>query len=237
MTLTRRFYAFALALPLLAGCGNDFGPSNPTNDAALRVINGSPDVGQMDFFIENAKFVQGIGYPSAAPYSRLTEATRTVTARETGNDLPLASVSQAFAAHTSYTIAAIGLAGARELLAVTDDDTPAASGSFKLRVVRLAPGGPAMDLYVTAPNADLATATPTFAGIGYKDVQGYVTLPTGPGRIRVTGSGNPTVVLIDASSLTFVDNQISTVYIVGSPGQSGGGAPYSGLFVGDGGLH
>jgi len=242
MTLSRRFFAFALALPLLAGCGNDFGSSNPTNDAALRVINGSPDVSSMDFFIENTQFAQHVGYPGSVPYSKLTAATRNISARETGSDLPLASVSQEFAANTSYTIAAVGLSGARELIVVADDDTPAAAGSFKLRVVRLTPVGPAMDFYVTAPNADLATATPTFAGIAYKEVRGYITLPTGPGRIRVTESGDPTKILVDSQALTFVDNQISTVFIVGVPGQigvpgSGGGAPYSGVFLGDGALH
>lgn len=235
MNVSRRLQALALALPLLLGCGDSFDSSIPDTGAAVRAFNGSPDVSSMDFFNEQTKFVQLVPYPGSSSYVQFTPGNRKLSAREAGLAGDLFTLNVTLADKTSYTIAAVGLEGAREGLLLKDDDTPAAAGSFKLRVVRLAPVGPAMDVYVTAPGADLTTATPTFTGVAYKDVKGYVTLPTGPGQIRVTEAGDPVAVVVSSQSLTFTDNQIATFYIVGQP--DAGGSPYSALFLPDGALH
>ncbi len=237
MPWSRQLHTLALALPLLAGCGSDFVPFDPNQDSALRVIHGSPDTGPLDFIIgRSAQVAKSLQYPQAAGYSFVTEGTRTLSVRVAGTSTQLLAVDHSFVANTSYTIAVAGLAGSLEAVVLTDADTPAPNGIFRLRVVRLAPFGPAMDFYVTAPNADLSTATPTFAGIVYKDVRGYVNLPTGTGQIRITEAGNPSNVFIDSKTRTFVNGQISTIFIVGKPGKGGGGPPYAGQFLGDGGL-
>jgi Domain of unknown function (DUF4397) len=53
----------------------------------------------------------------------------------------------------------------------------------------MSPTGGALDFFVTAPNADLSTATPTAANLAYHGESQYVNLAAGTYQIRAVPAG------------------------------------------------
>ena len=64
---------------------------------------------------------------------------------------------------TDYTVIASGLVAAIEPIVLEDDNSAPAAGNVKVRAIHGAPSAPAVDIYVTAPGADLETETPALA--------------------------------------------------------------------------
>ena len=116
-----------------------------------------------------------------------------------------------------------------EPIVLEDDNTAPAAGSVRVRAIHGAPSASAVDVYVTAPGADLATATPTLTGVGLGDVSDYLEVPAGDYQVRVTPVGTKTVA-IDSGALTLSGGQVRTVIAVDA---AGGGAPFDFLFLAD----
>jgi hypothetical protein len=103
-----------------------------------------------------------------------------------------------------YTVLAVGEVGAGTLrpLVVTQPGTSITPvGSVRAKVVHAAPNAPAVDVYVTAPTADLAT-TPKLGTFAFGEELGPATLPPGTYRIRVTLPSQPNTVVFDSGSVT-----------------------------------
>ena len=63
-----------------------------------------------------------------------------------------------------------------------------------------------MDIYVTAPGADLDAETPALSGVEFGDVADYIEAPAGDYQVRVTPAGTKMVV-IDSGTLTLASGQ------------------------------
>jgi hypothetical protein len=98
---------------------------------------------------------------------------------------------------TDYTVIANGLAEAIEPIALQDDNSAPALGNAPLRAIHDAPGTPAVDIYVTAPGADLETTIPLLANVEFGDVADYIEAPAGDYQVRVTPAGTKTVAPFD----------------------------------------
>jgi hypothetical protein len=75
---------------------------------------------------------------------------------------------------------------------MTTDPTPApGAGQVAVRIVNMSPtGGPGpLDFFVTIPNADLSTATPTAANLAFHGESPYVNLAAGTYQIRAVPAG------------------------------------------------
>lgn len=217
-----------LALPLAAGC-NSSSTTAPPNSAELRVINASPDAGPLDVYFQGQLAVDSLPYSFANPYIFVQSGAADLAVRAHGTINLLLETAPTFATGSFYTYAVTGPSTALTSVVLTDDTTSAPSGSFKLRMVHLAPAGPAMDLYYTGPADDITTATPIVTGLAYKSASSYLTPAIGSGRLRVTQAGTKTV-LIDSGTLTFSNSEVATLFVIGSPA-NGGGAPYSGQLL------
>jgi hypothetical protein len=230
--MTRMLLRLLLALPILAGCtsDSDIRIFDPTREVRLRVMNATPDGPPVDVLFAGIRVVQALPYAGASTYLYLAAGAREFQAVPASGGAPVVDFTPDLVAGNYYTVVLAGLSGSVEPLVLTDERTPAPPGSFKLRAVHLAAGGPPMDVYFTSPTDDIATATPTFAGIAFEGTGGYATLPITPGRLRVTEAGTKNV-LVDSNNLTPRDGQISTLFIVGQAGV--GTQPYSGVFLGD----
>jgi hypothetical protein len=218
-----------LALPLAAGCSSSSSTVTPSNSAELRVINASPDAGPLDVYFQGQLAVDSLPFPFANPYLFVQSGAATVTVRAHGSINLLLESTPTFTTNSFYTYAVTGPSTALTSVLLTDDTTSAPAGSFKLRMVHLAPAGPAMDLYYTAPTDDISTATPIVTGLAYTQASAYLTPATGTGRLRVTQTGTKTV-LIDSGTLTLSNGEVATLFVTGSA-SNGGGAPYSGQLL------
>lgn len=216
-----------LALPLAVACNNS--TTSPANSAELRVISASPDAGPLDVYIESTLAVDSLAYTLANPYVFVQSGTIDVAVRAHNTINVLLETGPTYNTGQFSTFIVTGLAASLSAVELTDDTTSAPSGSFKLRMVHLAPAGPPMDLYYTGPTDDLTTATPIATNVAFKSATAYLTPAIGSGRLRVTQAGTKTV-LIDSGTFTFTNGQVSTLFVFGNP-TNGGGAPYSGEFL------
>jgi hypothetical protein len=217
-----------LVLPLAAAC-NGSSTVSPSNSAELRVINASPDAGPLDVYLQTTLAVDSLPYSLANPYVFVQSGAVDVAVRAHAAINVLLESSSAFNVGAFYTYIVTGTSASLSSVLLTDDTTAAPAGSFKLRMVHLAPAGPAMDLYYTGPTNDLTAATPIVTALAFKSATAYLTPAIGSGRLRVTQTGTKTV-LIDSGTLTFSNGQVSTLFVLGSP-TNGGGSPYSGQFL------
>jgi hypothetical protein len=128
-----------------------------------------------------------------------------------------------------YTVIASGLVSAIAPLVLQDDNTAPTAGNVRVRAIHGAPSAPAVDIYVTAPGADLATATPVLTDVEFGQVGDYLEAPAGTYQVRVTPAGTKTVV-IDSGALTLASGQVRTAIAVDA---AGGGAPFGLLLLED----
>jgi hypothetical protein len=126
-----------------------------------------------------------------------------------------------FVAGGAYTVLAVGPFASIEPLVLTDDNAAGDAGTARLRALHVAPSGATLDVYVTAPGADLATSQPAIPALSFKSASAYVSLPAGQYQIRLTQSGAKTVEL-DAGTFTFGGGEVHSVYILDT---AGGGTP------------
>jgi hypothetical protein len=222
----------ALTLPLAAACGTG-GTLSPSDVAALRLFNASPDSPLTDFFLRGGQIAQGLQYAHGLFYIYVNPGTnQLLEARDNTTDAVLLDYTTSFTNGTAYTFAMIGLAGSRQGVLFTDDTSAASTGNFKVRVLNLARLAPALDLYITDPGADLTTLTPVATGIAYPTASAYFTAPIGNKLIQLTQTGTTTV-LCSAGPIAFTTGQSVSQFVTGAVGSAGGGAPYTCPLVAD----
>jgi len=100
-----------------------------------------------------------------------------------------------------------------------------------VRVLHEAPTGGSLDVYVTAPLADLNLATPTVAGITFGTATSYEVLSSGNYQVRLTTAGTKTV-MVDCGTLVLNGADVRTIMVVET---AGGGLPLQAAIVPDAG--
>jgi Domain of unknown function (DUF4397) len=222
----------ALALLLAAACGTG-GTLTPSEVTALRLYNASPDSPPVDIFLRGGQIAQGLAYAHGMFYIYVNPGTnQLLEVRDNVTDAVLLDYTASLTNGTAYTFAMTGLSGSRQGVLFTDDTSAAPAGNFKVRLLHLAPLGPAMDLYITDPGADLTTLAPLATGITYTNPSAYVTAPIGTKLIQLTQSGAKTA-LCTAGPIDFTTGQSVTQFLAGAVGPAGGGAPYTCQLVAD----
>jgi hypothetical protein len=152
--------------------------------------------------LENVPFGVNLGYggttpsslpsPATANYSAILVGDRTLDLVRTSNPtLTVATLSFTIVLGADHTVYAEGGTGGGPITGwMTTDPTPAPSaGQVAVRIVNMSPTGGAMDFFVTAPSADLSTATPTVANLAYHGESAYVNLAAGTYQIRAVPAG------------------------------------------------
>ncbi len=228
------FISASLALAaVLASCN----PTPPAK-ANIRAVHASVDTPAVDILVDSAKAGGPIEFKSAFPatgYAAVDSGVRNikVCAAPADTTCPI-NASPTLEPSAKYTIVALGTlattddtgADARPLepLVLADAEAAPAAGKTKLRLIHGASlvAAKTVDVYITAPAADLATATATKAGFNYKDNSGYLEVAAGSYRVRITAPGTKTV-LIDtgATGVALADGKLYTGIAVNPTALSG----------------
>ena len=115
--------------PELRVLADDLTPPS-SGKARVRVINASPDVGEIDVYTMNNadKLFGGVNFKSEAGYTEIAPTTTVVELRSQGKKEPLLMLPQfSFEANKTYTIVVMGRAKNQKLEAVTVEDQFVAS--------------------------------------------------------------------------------------------------------------
>lgn len=227
LNMNRYGFAALAATALLMGCSDD--SNAPTATGQVRVVHASPDAPAVDVLVDNKVVLSGVAYTDASGYLDVPTGTRNIKVNAAGTTTTVINADAAVQENTAYTVIATNLLATIEPLVLIDDLTPPAAGNIKVRLVHGAPNVGQVDIYVTAPGADLATATPALTAVPFKGASGYLEVPAGSYQVRVTPTGTKTVAL-DTGTLTLAAGQIRTGIAVEAPG---GGTPLSALLLAD----
>ncbi len=207
---------------LTAACSDDEGTGPEEGLARLRVVHADARSSEVDVVVDDIEMANDLSFLDASEYLELEPGSRKVVFLTA--DSTLDSLQLDLAEGVDYTVFPCCFGHSNSLF-LTDDNTESTEGNARVRVIHFA-SAPTVDIYVTAPDADLEAETPTLASLGSFDASGYLELPTGDYQIRVTPAGTKTV-LIDGGTQGVGPGEVRTVVVVDA---EGGGEPF-GLLV------
>jgi len=216
------------ASALTAACSDDDN-TGPDGDTRVRVVHASPDAPDVDVQVDDAEVLGDVPYLTASGYLDVPAGDRNLKVNAAGTTTTVIDADVTLVDGTDYTVIASGLVAAIAPIVLEDDNSAPAAGTVKVRAIHGAPSAPAVDIYVTAPGADLTAATPALTNVEFGDVADYIEAPAGDYQVRVTPTGTKTVV-IDSGTLTLVSGQVRSAIAVDA---TGGGAPFDLLLLED----
>jgi hypothetical protein len=170
-----------------------------------------------------------VPYLAASDYLEVPPGQRNLKVNAAGTATTVIDADVTLTDGTDYTVIAAGPVSGIAPIVLQDDNSAPAAGNVKVRAIHGAPSAPAVDIYITAPGADIQAETPALTGVEFGDVADYIEAPAGDYQVRVTPTGTKTVV-IDSGTLTLASGQVRTAIAVDA---AGGGAPFDLLLLPD----
>jgi len=172
----------------------------------LRALHASPDAPPVNIRVNGVQALANVNYGQGSGFVDVAESTRVeVEAIIPGGNAVVLDRRLALDFSTEYTVLAVGeVADPIDTLVVSNPAARAiAAGNLRAQVVHAAPNAPAVDVYVTAPGAALASSTPVNVGaLDFGEFTGRTEAPAGDYRIRVTAAGNPGAVVYDSGTVS-----------------------------------
>jgi len=192
--------------------------------AAARVVHASPDAPAVDVVANDdfdARPVTDLAFAEFTDYLALPPGDLNVKVVPTGAATPVViDADVPLVAGFEYSVYAVGPLAEIEPLVLVDDNRRVATEA-KVRIVHASPSAGAVDIYVTAPGAELDDATPAFAAVPFTADTGYVGLAEGEYDVTVTVAGSKVPALGPAT----IQVAAGGVYTAVARDQSGGGLP------------
>lgn len=191
----------------LGACGTDeapgpLEPGGPTGRVRFVNMITDPARNPVNAILESVPFGVNLGYtgstpsslpaPATANYSAILTGPRSIVLQRTAApSVTVATLNFTVAEGEDRTVYATGGTGGGAVAAFsTTDANPAPpAGQTAVRVVNLSPTAGAIDVFLTAPNADLAAATPTAANLAYQAASPYVNVAAGTYQFRAVPAG------------------------------------------------
>jgi hypothetical protein len=217
------------ATALTAACDDDDDNTGPEGEARIRVVHASPDAPEVDVLLDDTEVLSDVPYLVASGYLETSAGDHNLKVNAAGTTTTVIDADATLADGTDYTVIASGLVAEIEPIILVDDNSAPEAGNVRVRAIHGAPSAPAVDVYVTAPDADLDAATPVLTNVAFGDVAPYLEVPAGDYQVRVTPAGTK-IVVIDSGALTLASGQVRTAIAVDAPG---GGAPFDLLVLAD----
>ena len=218
-----------LLVGALAGACSDDDNTGPVGEARLRVVHASPDAPDVDVLVDETAVLSDVPYLTASDYLEVSAGERNLKVNAAGTATSVIDADVTLSDGSDYTVIASGPAASVAPIVLEDDNAEPAAGTARVRAIHGAPGAPTVDIYVTAPGADLEQETPVLSGVEFGDVADYIEAPAGDYQVRVTPAGTTTVV-IDSGTLTLSSGQVRTIIAVDA---TGGGGPFDLLLLSD----
>ncbi|MGI3093325.1 DUF4397 domain-containing protein [Vibrio diabolicus] len=218
----------------LAACGSD---SDTIEYSNLQAVHASSDAPLANVWINDKSSLTGVDYGMGSGYMKLREGMNSIQVDvqlpgdETATVIPKTELD--LDSDLNYNVFVVGDADGSpnpvEPLVVTRSaDSMADANSLDVQVVHAASGVPAVDLYVTEPGADLASATPLM-NLAYKASTDVLNILAGEYQVRLAVGDS---VAFDSGAISLAANSNLTIAAI-STGDSNSTSPVK-LLVLDG---
>ncbi|MCS0384384.1 DUF4397 domain-containing protein [Vibrio diabolicus] len=218
----------------LVACGSD---SDTIEYSNLQAVHASSDAPLANVWINDKSSLTGVDYGMGSGYMKLREGMNSIQVDvqlpgdETATVIPKTELD--LDSDLNYNVFVVGDADGSpnpvEPLVVTRSaDSMADANSLDVQVVHAASGVPAVDLYVTEPGADLASATPLM-NLAYKASTDVLNIPAGEYQVRLAVGDS---VAFDSGTISLAANSNLTIAAI-STGDSNSTSPVK-LLVLDG---
>jgi hypothetical protein len=191
-----------------AGCGNG-GNDDQTN---LRFINAVANIDSVDLFIDEDMWFENQGYLVASDYFTFDTDQHLFQVTPSNSLSPIDNLLTALADDKDYTYIAVGSASDGDALMLVDNNSPAGSGSFKLRVINAIEASGSLNVFVVTNVQDIATVAPAVKGLGYRGVSKYLSGSSGVYDIIVT-SNSTGQILATLPLQTFTETDVYTLVL------------------------
>ncbi|RUO76034.1 DUF4397 domain-containing protein [Idiomarina seosinensis] len=208
----------SLSLFVLSGCWLDDDNDNTSSvtppepepqSSYLRIHHTSADAPNVNVLADGSALLENVPYQASSDILEVDAASYSVTVQgilpdDTTVDA-IGPVDLDLEADTRYDVFAIGNVGDESLepLVIANPVSEVASGESRLQVVHAAYDAPTVDVYLTAPDEELASASAA-ATLEYGDYTGQIDVNAGDYRVRLTPAGETTVVY-DSGTLPLAD--------------------------------
>lgn len=181
-------------------------PPPPVESTYVRVHHSVADAPDVNVLVDGEAALTNVPYTASSGVIELDEGTYSV---QVDGILPDGSFATVIGpadldldGETRYEVFAVGKVGDGSIapLIIANPVTDIAEGNLRLQVVHAAPDAPMVDIYLTAPDADLA-AEQAAATLEFGDFTPQIDVPAGDYRVRITVAGDPAAVAFDSGSL------------------------------------
>lgn len=216
--------AAVLMATLLVGCGDD-----DPDTARLRIVHAAADAPNVDVLVDGRAVATNIPFREFTQYLEVRAGNRRLEVRPAGSATSVIDVTANLTANADFTAIAYGPVATISAAVLADNNSAPPSGQVKVRLVHGSPTAGPVDIYVTAPNADLATTQATLTNVPFKGVSDYLTVAAGDYRVRITPTGTK-LVAIDSGTLSLTSGQIRTAVAVDAVN---GGLPLGAILLTD----
>lgn len=206
---------------LMSACGggdDDLADRTNTADPQLRLIHASAASPAVTLY-RNGSVDDGgsnISYKGYSSYHGTTFGTNTLVLRPAASsttDLSTATIDAQRG--RKYTAVAVPDNTVGAQLLVIDDpfEKPVGNDQARVRWVNASSNANAVDVYVTAPNADIASAAPNFSSVQFRTAvpasgNNAVQFTDGTYQVRVTTAGTKTVIFNNTVALAKNDDVV-----------------------------
>ncbi len=218
-----------LSLVVLDGNDDAFEVLDAASTGDVRVVHSSVEAGTIDVLADDVELFTDLTYTDFTDFAAMAPATYDVAV--TPADMPATELIQtdlAVAAGESYTyialtnevtVPAIDPAVDPFIALVTNDDRRSVATDAKLRFIHGAPtantdedGNQAgVDVYLTAVGADITLETPELEAFAFATNTGFGGMVPGTYDLTVTATGDATVIIVPAVTITIDAAGIYTV--------------------------
>ncbi|MGH8799046.1 MAG: DUF4397 domain-containing protein [Casimicrobiaceae bacterium] len=213
MSIPRTLLAvLCLTSLILTGCGKN---SNNQGNGQMRVVNAFSQASALDVTVNEKKVVTGLAFQATAPYASIDSGTQAFTVGVTGASTSLVNTSLNVSTNTKYTYIVFGPQTGVASVLISDAFNDPGNGFFALRFINAAAGPGPLDLYVTAPGADLSATAPSVASVAYGAAGVFTPIAIGNNfEMRITPAGTKDVIY-DSVPETFAVHSGASVVAFG----------------------
>lgn len=202
----------------LSACGGGTLGSAAGGSGSVRLLNASPGYPSLDFYVDDEEEIAGVAYGTVSGFNNVDDGEVTTTLTAAGSTTSLLAQTRTLDGGTNYTVIAYGWQGALKSVILAEDRDDADNDKTDFSVWNLATDAGPLDVYLTAQDDPLDSATPTAAAVSGDTPSEFVSLNDGTYRLRVTAADDKTDLRLDVSGLVLESEKVATLVLTSGIG-------------------